>query len=237
MYQSYEVDKAPLQRIDLPDSITIFMATWCGDSRREVPRFVKMLEAKNYDLERLKIVCLNTGFQNYKQSPEGEEKGVNLHRVPTFIFHDQNQSEVGRIVEEPVVSLEQDLVDILSGNPYKTAYPIAQDMIQKFETHSVSDLKGMMKSLVKEYAGKTKSAYELNTYGYVLWTSFQLTKAEIVFELNAKLHPESANVLSALARFKAGLGKEKEAIKTMNAGLEIEPENKRLLDLKSSLRK
>ncbi len=234
-YDEYAVDTRTIMSISLPDSITVFMGTWCGDSRREVPRFVKMLEQTQFDLDRLKIISLNTGFQNYKQAPEREERGANIHRVPTFILHDVNQKEIGRIVERPVISLEQDLKDLMERKPYETYYVVANDLIEKFETYSVKELRKRMSSLIKEYAGQTAHEHELNTYGYVLWTSFDLMKAEFVFELNAKLYPGSSVPFSALARFKDQMGKRKEAMTNLRKGLTNDPEDERLLAIQADM--
>ncbi|WP_462251589.1 thioredoxin family protein [Ekhidna sp.] len=229
-HDEYEVDQN--QNIDLSkaDSITIFMGTWCGDSKREVPRFVKILESQNYDLSKLKIMCLNTGFQNYKQAPEREERGVNIHRVPTFIFHDIEGEEIGRIVEEPVETLEQDIITVLAGDDYATAYPVAKSMIQYFEEFSVKELKKKKSELLNEFKD-SENVYELNTYGYVLWTSFQIPRAQFVFELNAELFPDEVVVHQTYARFMDALGKEKEALGSVKKGLKVEPENERLLEM------
>ncbi len=234
-YDEYNVDFETIKSTQLPDSITIFMGTWCGDSKREVPRFIKMLEQTEFKLEKLKVICLNTGFQNYKQAPDREEAGVNIHRVPTFIFHDTQKNEVGRIVEEPVISLEQDLKDVMEGKPYETAYPVVNDLIKKFDTYSVKGLRKMMSSLEKEYQGRAVSEYELNTYGYVLWAAFDLMKAEFVFELNTRLFPGSSIPFSTLARFKGNMGKHKEALTSIKKGLAVDPENERLLALKADM--
>jgi hypothetical protein len=45
----------------------------------------------------------------------GDFASLNIVRVPTFIFY-KNNSEAGRIIEVPKTSLEQDMVNILSGN-------------------------------------------------------------------------------------------------------------------------
>jgi len=234
-YNEYEVDTVTLNSFDMPDSVTIFMGTWCGDSKREVPRFVKGLEAVEFDFNKLKIICLNTGFQNYKQAPEREEAGQNIHRVPTFILHAEDQKEIGRIVEEPVVSLEKDLKDILEGNPYETYYAVANDLIQKLQEKSVKELRKGKSELLKAYQGQTVSEYELNTYGYVLWTSFQLVEAEFVFELNTWLHPESTTSIRPLANLQTIMGKDKAAIASVKRGLKIDPDNEALLNMKSSL--
>lgn len=234
-HSEYTVDTNPLTDVTLPDSITLFMGTWCGDSKREVPRFIKILESKNYDMDRLKIVCLNTGFQNYKQAPEREERGVNIHRVPTFIFHDGEGEEIGRIVEEAVVSFEEDIKTVLNGEEYATAYPAVADLIEKFENHSLKELRKMMPKLKDEYKKIAASEYELNTYGYMLWTSFDLVKAEFVFELNSAAFPKVARHYQTLARFKNSLGKEKEALSTVNRGLKMEPEHEALGKMKEEM--
>ncbi|WP_436515475.1 hypothetical protein [Ekhidna sp. To15] len=234
-YDEYQID---MREMDLSkaDSITLFMGTWCGDSKREVPRFVKILEAANYDLSKLKIVCLNTGFQNYKQAPEREERDMDIHRVPTFIFHDQGGGEIGRIVEEPVASLEEDINTILGGKAYPTAYPIAQQLIKYFNQYSMKELRKMKPKLVDEF-GVGENMYELSTYGYVLWTSFQIPKAQFAFELNAELFPEEPRVHQTLARFMNSLGKNKDALASVKKGLKIEPENESLLDIKTRILK
>lgn len=234
-YSAYEVNDEVFESVDLPDSITIFMGTWCGDSRREVPRFIKMLESQKYDLDKLNIICLNTGFQNYKQAPDREERGMDIHRVPTFVFHDKEAKEIGRIVEEPVVSLEQDMKDVMEGKPYNTAYPLANAIIQEFRMHSLKEMKKRTSDLVKKYKGISEKEYELNTYAYVLWASFDLIKAEFVMELNTKMFPDSATPFSTLASFQQNLGNSKEVMKNVKKGLVIDPENKRLLSLKESL--
>ena len=234
-YDEYEVDTETMHDVTMPDSITIFMGTWCGDSKREVPRFIKVLEKSSFSFEKLRIICLNTGFQNYKQAPEREEAGQNIHRVPTFIFHSADKKEIGRIVEEPVVSLEADFKDIMEGEPYKTYYPVVYDLIGKFGSQTVSKMRKERASLVKMYKGRTVSEYELNTYGYVLWSSFRMVEAEFIFELNALLHPQSTTPFRTLSRFKSNFGKEKEAIKAIKRGLQIDPGNRTLLAMKANL--
>ncbi|MEM9895468.1 MAG: hypothetical protein AAF789_03795 [Bacteroidota bacterium] len=234
-YSNYEVKDSILQIVELPDSITIFMGTWCGDSKREVPRFLKMLDHRGFDSGKVGIVALNTGFQNYKQAPEREESGMDIHRVPTFIFHDSDSNELGRIVEEPVLSLEQDTKDILNGKKYETYYPAANDLIDKLKNYPVDRLVKMRSELLKDYSGKAKSEYELNTYGYVLWSSFQLIGAEFVFDLNQKLFPDSKTVYYALCNIKSNLGKAKEAKKVLKEGIKRHPDDERLQEMWSSI--
>jgi hypothetical protein len=54
------------------------------------------------------------GVDNAKLSPVGEYDKLDIQRVPTFIIY-KNNIEAGRIIENPTTSLEQDMVNILSG--------------------------------------------------------------------------------------------------------------------------
>ncbi len=101
--------------------ILLFMGTWCGDSKREVPRFIKILETMDFPSENLKIVALDRRKEHYKKSPSGEEWGLNIIKVPTFIFY-KNGKEVNRIVESPIGSLEEDIVKIIDDKPYTPNY-------------------------------------------------------------------------------------------------------------------
>jgi thiol-disulfide isomerase/thioredoxin len=92
-------------------TIKIVMGTWCPDSRREVPRFIRVLDACKFSLTKVQLI----GVDNVKQSPIAEYSSLNIQRVPTFIFY-KNNIEVGRIIENPVTSLEQDMVNILTRN-------------------------------------------------------------------------------------------------------------------------
>jgi len=94
--------------------IKLFLGTWCGDSKREVPRFYKVLDAVNFTEEQLEVIAVDRIPEAYKKSPTGEEKGLNIRRVPTFIFY-KDGKEVNRIVESPQVSLEDDIKAILDG--------------------------------------------------------------------------------------------------------------------------
>ncbi|MEE9464218.1 MAG: thioredoxin family protein [Candidatus Neomarinimicrobiota bacterium] len=87
--------------------ITIFLGTWCPDSRREVPRFIKLMEYLNYPAESITLITLDRG----KHSPDGGEEGFDIRLVPTFIFY-RDSTEVGRIIEKPENSLEDDLLDL-----------------------------------------------------------------------------------------------------------------------------
>ena len=81
-------------------TIDIYLGTWCSDSRREVPRILKILDHLGTPTEHLRMV----GLDRKKASPGQEEEGMNIHHVPTFIFY-LDQVEIGRIIETPIETL------------------------------------------------------------------------------------------------------------------------------------
>jgi thiol-disulfide isomerase/thioredoxin len=92
-------------------TIKIVLGTWCPDSRREVPRFMHVLDLWQFPADKVTFI----GVDNAKLSPVGEYEKLDIQRVPTFIFY-RNNIESGRIIENPVTSLEQDMVNILNRN-------------------------------------------------------------------------------------------------------------------------
>lgn len=98
-------------------TITVFLGTWCEDSQNQVPKFYKILDEVNFSSKKTTLITMARD----KTTPELLEKGLNITNVPTFIFY-KDGKEVNRIVESPVISLEQDILDIVSGKTYKHIY-------------------------------------------------------------------------------------------------------------------
>jgi hypothetical protein len=111
-YDDYQINTEAIKRLSEINkqrlSIKIVMGTWCPDSRREVPRFMKVLDAWKFPSEMVTFI----GVDNGKLSPIGGYENLDIQRVPTFILF-ENNIERGRIIENPVTSLEQDMVNIL----------------------------------------------------------------------------------------------------------------------------
>src|SRR5699024_11343460 len=42
--------------------IEVYMGTWCPDSHREIPRFFKILEQVDYDMDKLKMFTLDNRY-------------------------------------------------------------------------------------------------------------------------------------------------------------------------------
>ena len=119
-YNAYPLNKALVSQIDsLFDDIevTIYMGTWCEDSQREVPGFFKIIDALEANDQVRPIVGLNED----KVSHDGSAEQAGVTNVPTFVLSKDGQ-EINRIVEFPIISLEQDILDILQDKGYKHAY-------------------------------------------------------------------------------------------------------------------
>ena len=87
------------------------MGTWCGDSKRETPKFYKILEEANFNLKNLELVQYNRS----KKLQIIFKKVLNIIKVPTFIFYKKGK-EIGRYVEYARESLEKDMLKIVSGD-------------------------------------------------------------------------------------------------------------------------
>lgn len=114
-FEAYQPVQEVIDKLVLTDkenlSIKIVMGTWCPDSRREVPRFMKILDLWGFHSEKVTII----GVDNTKIAPIGDYEKLGIERVPTFIIL-ENKIESGRIIENPVTSLEQDMLNILNRN-------------------------------------------------------------------------------------------------------------------------
>jgi len=121
-YTEYEVESVKLKGLEDKVSeydIVTFIGTWCGDSKRELPRLYKILESVNYPIvSKMKVY----GVNREKKTTKGLEKGKSITHVPTIIFY-KDGKEVGRIVESPVTGyLEEDIAMIVSGTPLTPNY-------------------------------------------------------------------------------------------------------------------
>lgn len=94
--------------------VTVFLGTWCGDSRREVPRLWRAIdEAGGAVPFKISYVAVD----RQKKEPAGAVGESDIHYVPTFIVH-RDGREVGRIVEEAPHGIEHDLADLLTGKAH-----------------------------------------------------------------------------------------------------------------------
>lgn len=123
-YKTEAVDQKDLKKLLSGVTIEVYFGTWCEDSRREIPRFMRIVNDLGLDKTKIKLVAVNED----KTAFWGEEIGKDIKRVPTFIFYkkdatfDKYPSEIGRIVEAPIESLERDMIKILKKEDYVPNY-------------------------------------------------------------------------------------------------------------------
>ena len=86
--------------------VEVYFGSWCHDSVREVPRFLKIV-AQNPALSN-RLIALDYA----KSEPSGSAKNQDIKYTPTFVVY-QNDKEIGRIIERPKVSLTADISAML----------------------------------------------------------------------------------------------------------------------------
>lgn len=204
--------------------VVVYLGTWCGDSKREVPRMLKILDAADVKKNQVKLVMLDNKDSMYKQSPGHEEKGLNIHRVPTFVIY-ENEKEIGRIVESPVASLEKDLVSILKKENYRPQYKAVVLMDSLFAVKQVFEIDKNIQETAALLKPVIKNAAELNTYGYVLMAAGKTDKAQLVFKMNLLLYPGNANLHDSLGEFYFKTGNFNLAKEQYGKVLELDPKN------------
>ncbi len=92
-------------------SVTAFFGAWCSDSERELPKFFKLMDAAGLPGDQLMLVAVD----QQKKDPAGMTTALRVTRVPTFIFY-RDDREVGRIVEQPMGTLEADTRKIVAAH-------------------------------------------------------------------------------------------------------------------------
>lgn len=213
--------------------VKVFLGTWCGDSKREVPRFYKVLESVKFPKDQLAVIAVDRTADAYKQSPTGEEKGLNIHRVPTFIFY-KDGKEVNRIVESPKTTFELDIKAILEGK-YTTNYMAAHYLEGLIKANGINSLLEMEDELVLRLSDFVKGSRELNTFGYVKLKSGAIKEAIYIFDLNAKLFPYKTNVYDSLGEAYFESKNYESALTNYAKVLSLEPKNENAQEMISRI--
>ena len=93
-------------------TVLLIMATWCPDSKRELPRYFAIADAAGVADATLTMV----GVDRTKKDGEGLTEKWGITRVPTFVFF-RNGQEVGRVIERVPAgtTLEAEIAKILGG--------------------------------------------------------------------------------------------------------------------------
>lgn len=113
-YSNYKPKSSVIRKIKPKQKIieiVIVLGSWCSDSKEQLGRFYKILDKLNFNENNLKLICVDQS----KKAREIEISEFEIKRVPTFIFLKTGE-EIGRIIETPQTSLEEDVLMILSSN-------------------------------------------------------------------------------------------------------------------------
>jgi thiol-disulfide isomerase/thioredoxin len=178
-------------------TVKIFFGTWCGDSKREVPRFYKLMDTLGYSNKNIELIGLGNGDSLNKQSPGGEEKGLGIFRVPVFIVY-KNGKEINRINEFPAESLEKDMLRIIRGEQYTPNYASFAIINQWLYDGTLLDDNTSAGGLANSIRNKISGENELNGLGYLLFKQDKKKEALKIFRINYYLFPSSTNVRSSL---------------------------------------
>lgn len=86
----------------------LFAGNWCGDSKTEVPKIFKLFDLTGISSSDYEL----WGVDRDKREPSGFADSLDIDKVPTLIVI-ANGRELGRIVEFPKTTWEEDLLQIL----------------------------------------------------------------------------------------------------------------------------
>ena len=110
-YDNYNPDKKIMKSLKrkIPVDLKIFviMGSWCSDSQREVPHFLKILDIVGFDQKNVTFIAVD----HQKKTAHFSLVHLKIERVPTFIFYSNNREN--RIVETPKTTLEKDILEIV----------------------------------------------------------------------------------------------------------------------------
>ena len=108
VYQPDSAAVASIKGYPKEVSVLLFLGTWCSDSEREVPRFLKTLKLTQNPKIGLQVYGVPRGFAEKDEMA----KKYGIEKVPTFIVSTDGK-EVGRIIETPTLTVEEDFASLL----------------------------------------------------------------------------------------------------------------------------
>ena len=194
-------------------TVEVFLGTWCGDSQYLVPRFVKLWDELGLDREQLNFVAVygSDVKGKYKLSTDGEEQGRYIHRLPTIIIN-QNDRELGRIVESPAFDLNIDVAKIALGNPPGSNFLAATQLMRLLDQHSSDELKKHQTEWLAILKSMAQSEGELHSLARAYLLTDRMDEALLTLEWNTLLYPDSPKALKAYAKVLVRNGQREKAM-------------------------
>lgn len=230
----------PLKQTNLTTPVSrlrfkVFLGTWCGDSQREFPRFMKLLSVLGVPESAVEIIAVNNADSAHKRSPTGEERNMDIFRVPTVLIFDakkgREQEEIARVVEYPAESWERDMVRILRGEEYRSSYHTYPILREWLKSGLLADTNIVVSGLASRLRHLVTSEGEINACAFVLLSCGQVQQAVTLYRVNAAIFPQSARVLEALAEGYEKQGKLPNAIRALERALELDTKNTSVLNM------
>jgi len=87
----------------------IFGGSWCKDTLQQLGMIMAILEQAEVPAERVRLF----GVDRSKKEPSGAAAGYAVQRVPTLVIL-SGSGEMGRIVEYPKATWEDDMIRVLA---------------------------------------------------------------------------------------------------------------------------
>lgn len=220
-YSEYIVDTVALDKLVFDfDSVQVFFGTWCKDSKEHLPAFIKVLE-RLQQKEKLRLVGVENISFMYKQSPDGQHFGKNIHRIPTFIFYEASE-EIGRIIETPGKSLENDMYALSQGT-YTPNYQIIESIDSIFISVHPDNWEDNLQSILNTF-GMPETADDFHTWARVLKQNGRIAACKLILETNYALFPSTWFTSFYLGLLHEEMGNVPEAIKYYQKTYEIQPQ-------------
>ncbi len=217
-------------------SIEVYFGTWCGDSRRQVPRLMRLLDLAGFGEERFRLVGLSDRPMEFKKSPGNPEAGRRVHRTPTIVVL-RDGAEIGRIVETPSMSLEADLLAILEGRGPEPKYGAEAFVHRLLSDLPPAEAEKTLQSTLQEISKRGDPGSLWHYAEYDLLRNGRAREAKAVLDLHLELDPQSVIGYILLGEALSALELKKEAEEAIQRALAIEPGNRRALLAAEALRR
>jgi len=237
-YSGYEPSAAIVEKLKAPLaglSVEAYLGTWCGDSRRQIPRLLRLLDTAGFDEKRLTMVGLSDRTSEFKKAPDNAEAKRQIHRTPTIVLV-RDGVEVGRIVETPSASLEADLLAIIEGRGPVPKYGAEAWVHRLFSERPAGEAEKALESFGPEVLklGDPDSLWHYAEYD--LLRNGRAHEAKAVLDLHLKLNPKSVVGHVLMAEALMAMERKTEALAAALKALAIEPSNRRAQRAANQLR-
>lgn len=237
-YARYQPDTATVDKLRpvlAGVSIEAYFGTWCGDSRRQIPRLARLLDLAGFDDPRLRLIALSDRAMEFKQSPGHPEARRYVHRTPTLVVVRDGQ-EIGRIVETPALSLEADLLAILEGHGPGPKYGAEAWVHHLFTDLSPEDAMKALRSGGPEVMKRSDPDSLWHYAEFDLLKNGRAREAKAILDLHLELNPRSVTGHVLMSEALLALGRKTEALAAVERALAIEPGNDRAQRAAAKLR-